>query len=552
MPTFEENFLNYKPPVLPESLSNLPDRVCKTYNNRTLFITGGSGFLGKVLIEKLLRKSPDIKRIYLLLRPKKGKDPKQRVEALFSSVLFDHLKELRGTDFIKKVFPISGDVSEPNLGISDEDRKILAEEVNIVFHAAATIRFDESLRKAVLLNTRGTKLALELAKEMKNLKCFVHVSTSYCHLDEKVLYEKAYPPPADPHKIIQSMELLDEAFVEVISKQILGSCPNTYAFTKCLSEHLVVEQIRAGLPCLIARPSIVIPIWKEPLPGWTDNINGPTGLLIGAGKGVIRTMYCFNQGYADYLPVDITVNGLLLLTWNYVENNDTDRSICHLTSSQEWRVTWQEIIDIGKDIVTNEVPLNGAVWYPGGSMKSNKIHHYLCVFFLHTIPAYFLDAIIYLSGNKPCLVRIQDRINKGFEVFEYYANNQWEFRNEHVHYMRKIMNAREKFEYKIDGADMNIRNYFRDCIMAARIYILKEMPETLPRARTHMKIMYYVDIIAKILMFSLLLWTVFKWSDAIIAVGLCLLNLVHLLFSSTLSIFNRGDSSIEPVLNNEL
>lgn len=62
----------------------------------------------------------------------------------------------------------------------------------------------------------------------------------------------------------------------------------------------------------------VIPIWKEPLPGWTDNINGPTGLLIGAGKGVIRTMYCNNSGYADYLPVDITVNGVLIATWNFL------------------------------------------------------------------------------------------------------------------------------------------------------------------------------------------------------------------------------------------
>lgn len=65
---------------------------------------------------------------------------------------------------------------------------------------------------------------------------------------------------------------------------------------------------------------LVIPIWKEPIPGWTDNINGPTGLLIGAGKGVIRTMYCNNEGYADYLPVDIAVNGIILGTWNYIEN----------------------------------------------------------------------------------------------------------------------------------------------------------------------------------------------------------------------------------------
>jgi len=84
--------------------------------------------------------------------------------------LFDHLKELRGVDILNKVHPIAGDVSDPNLAISESDRSLLADTVQIVYHAAATIRFDEALKKAVLLNTRGTKLVLGLAKEMKKLQ----------------------------------------------------------------------------------------------------------------------------------------------------------------------------------------------------------------------------------------------------------------------------------------------------------------------------------------------------------------------------------------------
>jgi fatty acyl-CoA reductase len=61
-------------------------------------------------------------------------------------------------------------------------------------------------------------------------------------------------------------------------------------------------------------------MWNEPLPGWTDNINGPTGFLIGAGKGLIRTMYLNQDGYADLIPVDTAVNGVLLATWNFVSN----------------------------------------------------------------------------------------------------------------------------------------------------------------------------------------------------------------------------------------
>lgn len=80
------------------------------------------------------------------------------------------MKALHGYDYIKqKVSYIKGDVFLPDMGLSEADRQILINEVNFVFHMAATIRFDETLKKAVLLNTRGTKLVIELAKQMKNL-----------------------------------------------------------------------------------------------------------------------------------------------------------------------------------------------------------------------------------------------------------------------------------------------------------------------------------------------------------------------------------------------
>ena len=49
------------------------------------------------------------------------------------------------------------------------------------------------------------------------------------------------------------------------------------------------------------------------------------------------------------------------------------------------------------------------------------------------------------------------------------------------------MNSREAIEYKIDGIGMEIRKYFSDCILAARLYILKETPDTIPAARRHMR-----------------------------------------------------------------
>lgn len=60
-------------------------RIRDTYVNKVIFITGASGFIGKVLIEKLLRSCPDIKKIYLLLRPKKGLTIKERLDGIISS-----------------------------------------------------------------------------------------------------------------------------------------------------------------------------------------------------------------------------------------------------------------------------------------------------------------------------------------------------------------------------------------------------------------------------------------------------------------------------------
>lgn len=93
--------------------------------------------------------------------------------------LFDLMKSIHGPGITERVEPISGDVSLPGLGISPEDRKKLCEEVEIVYHVAATIRFDEPLKKAVLLNTRGTKFMLDLAQEMKGLLVTITILSDY-------------------------------------------------------------------------------------------------------------------------------------------------------------------------------------------------------------------------------------------------------------------------------------------------------------------------------------------------------------------------------------
>lgn len=61
---------------------------------------------------------------------------------------------------------------------------------------------------------------------------FCYVSTAYAYVNEAFLFEKPYDPPTDPHKLIKSVELLQEDEVERMKDDILGLFPNSYSFTK--------------------------------------------------------------------------------------------------------------------------------------------------------------------------------------------------------------------------------------------------------------------------------------------------------------------------------
>jgi len=148
---------------------NLQLSIPEFYNGKSVFITGGTGFLGKLIIEKLLRSCPGIENIYLLCRSKKGKDINERLEEITSSPAFDELRE-KNPECFKKIILIEGDVAMLELGISKTDQEILKDKVSIVMHSAATINFNEPLKIAVNTNLRSMRELIKLGKEMRNLK----------------------------------------------------------------------------------------------------------------------------------------------------------------------------------------------------------------------------------------------------------------------------------------------------------------------------------------------------------------------------------------------
>lgn len=59
----------------------------------------------------------------------------------------------------------------------------------------------------------------------------------------------------------------------------------------------------------------VISSVREPMAGWVDNWNGPTGIIAAAGKGFFRTMLCHENKIADLVPVDVVINLMICAAW---------------------------------------------------------------------------------------------------------------------------------------------------------------------------------------------------------------------------------------------
>lgn len=472
--------------------------VTEWYRNKTIFITGGTGFMGKVLVEKLLRSCP-VRRIYLLMRPKRGVDVDQRLDDMFYFKLFDKIKQSQ-PEVIQKVFAVKGDITMEGLGLSDEDEARLAEECHVIFHAAATINFTEPMRVAVNMNMLGTKRVVSLAKKMGKLQAMVHVSTAYanCHLPE--VYEDLYPAPMDPGRLIQLTEWLDDKLLEEITPRLCEPRPNTYTYTKALAEHLLFND-GENLPIAVIRPSIVCGSWLEPVPGWVDNLFAFTGLLVGMGKGVLRSLYIREGIKLDFIPVDIPINLMIVSAWNTAVGKYRPGNApiyCCSTGSVK-PLTMEALQEYLKRSVRS-FPFNSPLWYPDGSPKTNKFMHQLHVYIVNVIPAYIIDAILKIVGKKPVAVKLCNRMSKAIGALEYFMLREWTFHTTKTQDLWKTLTPTDQNIYHFDVSDLDWDAYIESYQKGCKQYVMKEDLSTIPSAKKVMQRMHILHRLVQLAM----------------------------------------------------
>lgn len=223
------------------------------YKDKTVFLTGATGYLGSLFLAKLMRLG-NVKEVLILSRPKKGKSNQERLSLILSDFLFQETS-IYDENFVNKLRIVNGDIAMEHAGISRDDRDYIKSHVEIIIHCAATVRFDEQLRTSIKINVCGTKSMLNIAIETKNLQSFIHVSTAYAQCPRHDIKETFYEPPIEYRRAIKFCEELDDDLIDGVTEKLIAPWPNTYTFTKAIAEDMI-RDYSDRLPILIIRPSI--------------------------------------------------------------------------------------------------------------------------------------------------------------------------------------------------------------------------------------------------------------------------------------------------------
>ncbi|XP_050540840.1 fatty acyl-CoA reductase wat-like isoform X2 [Daktulosphaira vitifoliae] len=487
------------------SESEVGTPVQEFFRDAVVLITGGTGFMGKVLTEKLLRSCPHIKHIYLLIRSKKNKNVDQRLEDIFEDRLFKRLKH-EVPKYYHKISAIAGDCGLPGLGLSVSSRNTLINEVNIVFHGAATVRFDEHIRTAMNINVSGIREMISLCRKITNLKVLAHISTAFSNCTRLYVEEKFYDSSVNYKDILELISTKDDQTLQDMTNTIIGNYPNTYTFTKSLAED-VIRNEGQGLPMFVFRPSVVIATYREPVRGWIDNVYGPTGLVVGAGTGVLHTYFGHSETVTDIIPVDIVVNALICSSKEVATTKPDEIPIYTCSSSRQVPIKWYDFIKMNKQHGIYW-PTIRAIWYYSFWPTNNPYLYAILNLFCHIIPGYILDTLAVMSGQKPILLNIYKKLDKVRETLAYFANKEWTFVNDRILRLWDTLDSQDRELFNFDVRQISWEYFSQAHCLGLRVYLVKDDIHTLPNARKKWERLHAAHIVVKTLTIIFLLWLV--------------------------------------------
>jgi nucleoside-diphosphate-sugar epimerase len=283
----------------------LPGETCQ-YKG-AIVLTGSTGFIGRAILRDLLfhRRKLGITRVWLICRPKRGKSSYQRIADLLDDKMFSFLTKQEKDEIIVTV---EGDVTLEDAGIEKGvlDGLLADKTITHLIHCAAAVSFTQSMEDAARANITSSLIMQQLSGRLSG-QCvrFVHISTAFVHGGESgtpqnPLDESLFPLGSFGAKEIYKSMCGTQFYAASAMRSL--QFPNTYTFSKCVCEHLLME---SSVPTIIIRPSIVGPALRFPFEGWAGK--SPSTLVAAASLYFFYQWNLWNFGphTVPCIPVDV-------------------------------------------------------------------------------------------------------------------------------------------------------------------------------------------------------------------------------------------------------
>ena len=329
-------------------------QVGESLQHNEILLTGGNGFLGKVLLGTLLDRYPEFKRLHVLVRPRGDLSAADRfyAETLRSPALapiVEKIAEKRGIDFLREKIAVwPGDVGRPGLGLESAALGQLSGRVRLIINCAGLVEFfppvDESFRSNVDGVEHVVSVAKQLSAKLLHIStCFVCGETEgfieesgetlgfyphrkgpddssfhpaeelrYCRERIRQIYDSAGSAgDAEPGSTAsRSRELMQRLVALGRQRAKHWGWVNTYTYTKSLGEQLIAAE--RDLDFAIVRPAIVESALRFPFPGWIEGGRTAAPLVLMA-LGGMKDWPIRPDIPLEVVPVDLVAAAILIV-----------------------------------------------------------------------------------------------------------------------------------------------------------------------------------------------------------------------------------------------
>lgn len=483
-------------------------KVLEQLRGKHVLITGTTGFLGKVVLEKLIRAVPDIGGIHLLIRGnKRHPDARTRfLEEIATSSVFERLRHDDNEAFEnfveERVHCVTGEVTEPLFGLSSDQFRTLAKGIDAVINSAASVNFREELDKALAINTRCLGNIAELARQNSEL-AVLQVSTCYVNgMNAGQVRETVIKPAGESiprstdgyYEIDELVRLLEDKIADVRSRYAgkmlekklvdLGireanryGWSDTYTFTKWLGEQLLMKAL-TGRALTIVRPSIIESALEEPAPGWIEGVKVADAIILAYAREKVTLFPGKRSGVIDVIPVDLVGNAIILSLAEML-SEPTDHRIYQCCSGSSNPISLGEFIDHLMVEAKTSYAEYDQLFYRQPSKPFIAVNRRLFQTVVGgvRIPLSLTGRLLKMLGHSRELraLRNLDTTRSLATIFGFYTAPNYIFRNDELLSLSTRMGELDSVLFPVDARQIDWSVYLRKIHLAGlNRYALKE------------------------------------------------------------------------------